>query len=280
MKWIDYREKLGIGFNDSDKTKMFLSKIKNRLSSAFRLFCGDHNMCSKYKKVIFEYYVEIGESIPLQANLFHILENILLETSLCGIISKYVAFLNVIYQNERKEEFRVFLDFLKMSLDELRIDYDIISDTEGVFIFPKGAKELDDALVSEPLEWLTAYPKSHTAWVKALKDYSEQTDENASDIADKFRKALETFFQEFFKSEKSLENYKTNYGDYLKSKSIPAELSGNFQKLLESYTNYINGYAKHHDNTSRNVLEYMMYQTGNIMRLLITLKQEDNNNAD
>lgn len=279
MKWIDYREKLGLGFNDSDKVKMFLSKITNRLSSTFQVICDNHDLRSKYEKIILKYYVEIGEHIPFRANLFHIVDNISMETSLSGTISKYVALLNVVYQNESKEDFQFFLNFLKKSLDELKIEYDTISDTDGVFIFPKGAKELDDALVSEPLEWLSSYPNARTAWVKALKEYSEQTDENASDIADKFRKALETFFQEFFNSKKSLENYKTEYGDYLKAKGIPTELSGNFQKLLESYTNYINSYAKHHDKTSRNVLEYMMYQTGNIMRLLITLKQEETDHA-
>ena len=35
----------------------------------------------------------------------------------------------------------------------------------------------------------------------------------------------------------------------------------------------MNNYAKHHDKTSINVLEYIMYQTGNIIRLLITLKK-------
>ena len=35
------------------------------------------------------------------------------------------------------------------------------------------------------------------------------------------------------------------------------------------------GYAKHHDKTELNVLEYLMYQTGNIIRLLITLKQAE-----
>ena len=42
----------------------------------------------------------------------------------------------------------------------------------------------------------------------------------------------------------------------------------------------MNNYAKHHNKTSRNVLEYIMYQTGNIIRLLITLKQEENNDVD
>ena len=37
----------------------------------------------------------------------------------------------------------------------------------------------------------------------------------------------------------------------------------------------MNGYAKHHDKTNKNISEYIMYQTGNLIRLLITLKDED-----
>ena len=37
----------------------------------------------------------------------------------------------------------------------------------------------------------------------------------------------------------------------------------------------MNGYATHHDKTELNVLECLMYQTGNIIRLLITLKQAE-----
>ena len=62
------------------------------------------------------------------------------------------------------------------------------------FVFPKGAKELDDALVSEPLEWLQEYPKSRKEWVGALKLYANIPSENPSEVADKFRKALERFF--------------------------------------------------------------------------------------
>ena len=36
----------------------------------------------------------------------------------------------------------------------------------------------------------------------------------------------------------------------------------------------MNDYAKHRDATSDTLLEYLMYQTGNIIRLLITLKSE------
>ena len=37
----------------------------------------------------------------------------------------------------------------------------------------------------------------------------------------------------------------------------------------------MNNYSKHQDKTSSLVLEYIMYQTGNIMRLLMTLYEED-----
>lgn len=99
------------------------------------------------------------------------------------------------------------------------------------------------------------------------------TSDNASDIADKFRKTLENFFQEFFGGNKSLENYKNTYGTYLKSQGVPKEVSGNFETLLQAYTSFMNNYAKHRDATSNRLLEYLMYQTGNIIRLLITLKQ-------
>ena len=69
-------------------------------------------------------------------------------------------------------------------------------------------------MVSQNLEWLKGYPKARTAFIKALREYANQNKENASDIADKFRKALERFFQDFFESEKSLENYKSEYGEY------------------------------------------------------------------
>ena len=162
---------------------------------------------------------------------------------------------------------------MREMLNKAHIPFEIYEDKDGMFFFPRGAKELDDALVSAPLEWLSEYPKTRKEWIEALKDYSNLSDTNASDVADKFRKALERFFQEFFSSSKSLENMKSEYGTYMKEKGVPPEVSNNLETLLQSYTNFMNGYAKHHDKTDKNVLEYIMYQTGNIIRLLITLKK-------
>ena len=202
-----------------------------------------------------------------------ITEDIIYESDIREFLAKYSVLLYLLKGYPQAHQH--FWNILQDNLGEASIQYELLNDGDGVFVFPKGAPEMDNALISEPLSWLSTYPKTHTAYVKALKEYSEATPDNASDIADKFRKALETFFQEFFACDKALENCKGLYGGYLKSQNIPTEITANFETLLQAYTNFINGYAKHHDKTGLNVLEYIMYQTGNIIRLLITLKQAE-----
>lgn len=113
-----------------------------------------------------------------------------------------------------------------------------------------------------------------------MREYAAEEKDKASDIADLFRKALEAFFQEFFAGGKTLENYKSDYGSYLKARGVPSSIINNFEVLLQAYTNFMNDCAKHHDATSDKVLEYLMYQTGNIMRLLITMRQGEQQDAD
>ena len=259
MNWIDYREKLGIGFNDDEKFKM----LKNKASVFFGTF-GSRYSDDSYKK----YAIMVGEKLlNHNHNAIYGLEESLINRTYSTIdfLSKYIAFYNTYDEkagygyNERPIPKFVVLNFIKISLDELRIQYEMIEDKDGVYIFPKGILDFDNSLVSEPLQWLAAYPSAERAWSKALRQYSENNAQNASDVADKFRKALETFFQEFFGGSKSLENYKGEYGDYLKQRGIPKEIAGNFETLLQAYTNYINNFAKHRDATSDKVLEYLMY---------------------
>lgn len=273
MDYVDYREKLGIGFDDKQKTEIFRSKLNASLSTVENYLKNHYVECN-----FVPYFAAIGE-IPFNSNYkayCFLVHSIITAPTILDMLSKFVIFINVAYnclpisgiQEEMKEH---LIEHLKQT----HILFDVMEDTDGIFIFPKGAKELDDALVSEPLEWLNGYPSAHAAWVKALKEYANATEDTASDVADKFRKALEAFFQEFFGGGKSLENYKTEYGSYLKGRGVPKEISGNFETLLQSYTQFMNNYAKHRDATSDRVLEYIMYQTGNIIRLLITLKQAE-----
>lgn len=261
MKWLDYREKLGIGFNDEQKFKMLKNKIKN--------YIFEIDDMQNYMYDYMPYFMMVGEEYDFAYGVpYSARESMDLCENMNDLIAKCIAFYNSLTDKLKKVKLE-FLKFFKESLADLRIDYDIIKDEDGLFIFPKGAKELDDALVSEPLEWLNEYPLTKLAWISALNEYSNM--KNANDVADKFRKALERFFQEFFGSDKSIENLVSTYGNFMKDKNVPAELSNNLIKVLELYNSFMNSYAKHHDKTSKDVLEYIMYQTGSLIRFMITL---------
>ena len=275
MKWIDYREKLGIGFNDKQKFDMLRNKLFLQLPTLKSVY-SDQSYT--------QYLLMVGESVYRfdGYSINGVISSFQRATSIGELISKYIAFYNTFeespeYRNSRGERRNSYgkdfaLAFMENSLGELNIPYELFEDEDGIYVFPKGVPELDGPLVSEIYDWLKKYPAAEKSWDKALRAYAEVTANSASDVADLFRKALETFFKEFFRNEKSLENNKVEYGRYLKEQGIPSELSNNLESILQGYTNFMNNYAKHNDKTSVNILEYLMYQTGNTIRLLISLK--------
>lgn len=276
MEWMDYREKLGIGFSDQNKVEYFMVKMFNLLDDIV-----DTMRCQIDEEEYFAFCNMTGTPMyhgELYGDGYKIIVGDLHrnDRSLEMFLAYYMAFVNCQKDKEHKKWTREnFKNVVCNMLRDSHIPYELLEDKDGAFVFPKGAEEMDSALVSQPLAWLSCYPKAHTAFVKALKSYAEVTSDTASDVADKFRKALETFLREFFGNEVSLEKNKAEYGRYLKSQGVPSEISGNFETLLQMYANFMNGYAKHQDATELNVLEYIMYQTGNIIRLLITLKKEE-----
>lgn len=280
MDYIDYREKLGLSFSDSDKQELFIKRIHTLLLRKYQItfheaeeiqFCYEIGIKTwvERQKTVLGNVVNFDEPTGMRKLFFYLDE---LQENFIDFLAALVVFLNLFPCNSEIK--KSLLENIELALRDSHIQYELLDDSGKTFIFPKGAKELDRALVSEPLEWLSSYQTSQKAFSKALELYADSSDSNASAVADAFRKSLETFFQEFFNSDKSLENLKSEYGQFLKNCNVPAEISNNFQSLLNSYALFMNNYAKHHDKTSKNILEYIMYQTGNIIRLLITLKNE------
>ena len=271
MKWADYRERLNLGFDDKSKFETLKNRFSNFGSNLdYRLY--SHNDCC-------EYFIAIGKPWDTTYDSSYQVSKSFQEcTSLKEVVLNAVALYNsyipTTYDRERMSYKEIIWDFIEKSLEELNIPYELISDKDGFFIFPKGVPEFDDNLVSAPLSWFKEYPKAEKAWSRALRDYSEKKDD-PSQVADGFRKALESFFQEIYGFDKSLENLLSVYGSFLKDHGIPSEISDDFRKLLDAYTHFNNNYAKHHDKATLNVLEYIMYATGNIMRLVIILKNSE-----
>lgn len=265
MRYVDYREKLGLGFNDSDKTKMLFNKIiefLKKVNSDYRLQEGLFGR----NDIEYLFCQEVGES-TIHDDFYDIIISFQKEKCIAGIISKFIVLVNLSTTEGRK----VLIDLLKQYLESLNIAYELIKDEDGYFVFPKGAKELDNALVSAPLEWLSSYPKARETYIIALKQYSEGI--YIRDVADNLRKALETFLQEFLGNTKNLETNKNEICKYLGEQGVDSGVSGLFQPLINAYKNINDRIAKHNDAVDKNLLEFLLYQTGVLIRMVIIVKK-------
>lgn len=270
MHWLDYREKLQIGFDDQKKFQYFVAKIFNLLENfvdysfnqideiEYFKFCNISGITMTQGLLSDEYYSEIMRTLHKHSQ------------SLNDFLSFYIAFVNCQVDKEfkplKKEECK---NILCNMLDESQIPYEVIQDNDGYFVFPQGAKELDDALVSEILLWLRNYPRAQKTYIIALKQYADGI--YIRDVADNLRKALETFLQEFLGNEKNLETNKIEICKYLGKEGIDPGVSGLFQPLINAYKNINDRVAKHNDKVDARLLEFILYQTGILIRMVLSV---------
>lgn len=270
MKWVDYREKLGIGFDDSQKFKMLSTILKNYVKNVV----GDNfneNSYLKYCQMVGEDYLDFYR--PYQ----HLRDSLESSESTQELVAKYIAFCNTYtagyvnypYYGVEKDQ---VLGYLKESLEKINIKYEVIEDKDGTFIFPLGAKELDDALVSEPLEWLSDYPNARRTYIIALQQYSEGL--YIRDVADNLRKAFEEFLKEFLNNINDLNKNKKEVEAFLKSQNAAPQLIAMLVSLISHYYLLNNEAAKHNDKIDEKYLEFLMYQTGIFIRMLVVVKKD------
>lgn len=263
MKWCDYREKLGIGFSDVEKVQHLNYKIFTFLSIYLDNDVTENLLAKKY-------FIKVGD-LPKNGffNKFSVIENIIEHESCAETISRYVALIDVVKSYYDRYSVEELESFIIDSMNELKIPYRIVEYDDGKYIFPVGAKELDDALVSEPLEWLKDYPCAYKTFCIALRQYSEGV--YIRDVADNLRKALETFFQEFLGNEKNLESNRIEISRLLGNESIDSGIAGLYAPLVNSYNNINNRIAKHNDAVDGKLLEFLLYQTGLLIRMVIVV---------
>lgn len=277
MDWLDYREKLGIGFSDEEKGKLFIGKVQNFIYSASRCpfeeqdemnFCNEIGCASLCNSDSVFNMLDLDTPVGLKRSWLYLEKH---TDDALDFLAHMIALINT--YGGKKGDRDIILNTVKRALDESHISYDIFQEGKKYFIFPKGAKELDDALVSEPLEWLKDYPNAQKTYIIALKQYSEGI--YIRDVADNLRKALEAFLQEFLGNSKNLETNKNEICKYFGEQGVDAGVSGLFQPLINAYKNINDRIAKHNDAVDKKLLEFVLYQTGVLIRMVLSVKQEE-----
>jgi hypothetical protein len=268
MRLVDYREKLGIGFNDSQK----LDCLKSNLRTFLRQKPEEYSVC--FSKIILDQYcLNAGVSFQYNCERDELINSICFHPQVFSeIVFRWTAYCNAVKIGSQKLS-KQFEKFFCSQLEDLRIPYDVFTDGDGSYIFPKGATELDTILVSEVLEWMKDYQKTSTAFEKALRLYANEDDPRL--VADQLRLSLETFFREFFAVSTNLDKCITeSFGPYLKERGIPYEIQNEVQKMAHLYRLYNDKTIKHIDGADKRLLEFLLYQTGGFIRLLITLRRD------
>lgn len=279
MDYCDYRELLGIGFSDEEKRNMLINWVFNALNELARtVINGDVSYLEYYKFcnatcTRAETYLSTGfRGTERFSECVTILSRFVYSTQ--EFLYAYIA---LYHSLDPKKENGFTQDICKMillkALDATHIQY-YVNDKDGLFqIIPKGATELDKALVMEPLMWLKDYPNSRKAYITALKQYEDGV--FIRDAADNLRKALEAFLQEFLGNSKNLESNKNEICKYLGTQKVDASFAGLFQPLINSYKSINDTLVKHNDSIDGKMLEFLLYQTGIFIRMIIVVKQAE-----
>ncbi len=278
MDFLDYREKLGVGWSESQKFKYFVAKLFNFFQVVYldvhsgcldvQEYCTFCNVTGT--EINAKYCRESCYAKDRLQDCYSVLNR---HTSCPNEFFPYcVAFINSVktekYGNWKRRD---FVNLVTQMMEESHILYELLEENGEFFIFPKGTQEFDKALVSEPLEWLKEYPAAHKTYVTALKQYSDGI--YIRDVADNLRKALEAFLQEFLGNEKNLETNKNEICKYLGEQGVDAGIAGLFQPLINAYKSINDRIAKHNDAVDAKMLEFLLYQTGILIRMVLEVKR-------
>ncbi|MBP3597500.1 MAG: hypothetical protein J6J60_08955 [Clostridia bacterium] len=138
-------------------------------------------------------------------------------------------------------------------------------------LYPIDVEFLSEKLVVDVLSWLHEYPNTKNSFSKALK--IKKSPDKYRNIIDELRLSIEFLFKQLFNNNKSLENQKSNIGDYLNANNISVEISNMYVKLLDLYATYNNNTAKHNDNVNEVEIDYIIYLTGSFIRFILLIEK-------
>lgn len=142
----------------------------------------------------------------------------------------------------------------------------LIEDNNQYYFLPKGAEELNTALLTYNLNWLSKYPDVKRIFLGALEKYEYNSFER--NLLDDLRLSVETLLKSILNNNKSLENQTSDVGIFLKSKGVSSEVASMYWKLLDYFSKYQNSYVKHNDNVNTHEVELIIYLTGVFIRFL------------
>jgi hypothetical protein len=162
---------------------------------------------------------------------------------------------------KRKREYQKALGgFREAALSHATIDIGVRW-KDGMF-YPTGAKELDERLIEEPLQWLSKFQNERADYLKALTGY---TAKRFDDVIINCYLVIEGVSRNVLANDRTLENNRENL---LRTIGLSQE----WKALLHNFITYANEFKRHASDKRYEInpieVEGFLYLTGVFLRLI------------
>ena len=272
MNFKEHRKDFNKRWNitSSETSEEAFYKFKQRILNAFRQI---ENQLTRESVTKFCQYYAIEEkwksisSTRLSKNIINQLEK---ENTLIEIYRAIEIILSLKFQSYtdhnsyRELNYRSkIIENVKEAIEISDVDVAIVKSHNSITLYPKGEKKLDEELVNKTLSFLNK--KSNKHFEEALKFYqSKKTVKSAESL----RRSLEEFLRYKLENRKGLsENIKILQKN-LKENNSTSETRNIIFTVFNQLDKHFNEHSKHGDSVNEPENEFLIYQTGLLMRYI------------
>ena len=273
---IDFYKRWNIDLNEKERWQSFRNRVLNSYMKIGRAISYSSEMEN-------EFFELIGiHKRPANIFDFNVLENELSKSPTYNYLfdtndmKGFILGIQAVFwlKELTKAQKKDFLIGIQEAVSITGVPLGIKQTESEIIFYPEGAKLLDEKLINDNLDWLSAHPKSYETFKMSLMEIGIQGKER--NVVDHLRLSLELLLKDIFNNGKSLENQKSDIGNYLKSKNISPEISNLLERVLDYYAKYQNNKAKHDCAVLSSEVEFILYLTGTVMRFLLTNQESHN----
>ena len=164
-------------------------------------------------------------------------------------------------------------DLEKFSNNEQVNELKVILTRDYYHLAPQEIAEQILETVNRVKNWLDGYPEAKKYYEGALEKMSCKIYKR--NLLDDLRCSLEALVKDILQSKSSVENLKSDLGNYLKENNVNVEIRNLYITLLKFFLEYQNNNVKHNDLSKKIEVDFIFNQTTVLMQFLIVLHKQN-----
>ncbi|MEA5566239.1 hypothetical protein [Anabaena sp. UHCC 0399] len=185
------------------------------------------------------------------------------------------------YEETRDMVSKIVGEIKRLSILTPSVSFQIYKKRKQVIVYPYGEPFLDKGIIDCVISGLEDYPKVAEYFEIALTIYQSGETSQYRNLLDNLRFALEQLLKKILNNNAPLEKQKNTLENMFREKGLHPQVLNLYKELLfNQYSRYQNEAVKHNEAFSVDEIEFMIYLTGNFIRLILQLAKQDKNIAE